>query len=345
VARELDILGGASIGGWLRRHKERHLAPAGAPCANCETPLAGAYCYTCGQLAEQFERSVWRLAYEVFEDFFHFDGRLFQTMPKLALRPGRLTRDYLDGKRAYQIPPLRMFLIVILVLFFAAGINMGATGKEAVNFNTATPAQKAQADAARAKAAAAVAADPSVPQAVKSALSRTQTETANKIDNDINVGIDNDKNPSAGGKWLRDHLKLLAAHREQFTMLLEERAHWVAIGMLPVAALILGFLFLFKKKRYYIFDHLIFTMHSLSFQGLLLSTVFLLDATNVPAIATTGGFLMFASPVHLFVHMRGTYQSSIFGTLLRMAVLWVFSVIGFSLLFMAMLWSSIAALG
>ena len=94
---------------------------------------------------------------EAFESFFHFDGRLFQTVPKLAIRPGRLTRDYLDGKRAYQIPPLRMFLIVILVLFFAAGVNMGATGKQAVNFNpVATPAQKAAADAASAKAAQSV---------------------------------------------------------------------------------------------------------------------------------------------------------------------------------------------
>ena len=112
-------------------------------------------------------------------------------------------------------------------------------------------------------------------------------------------------------------------NRREFTMLLEERAHWVAIGMLPVAALILGLLFVFQR-RFYLFDHLIFTMHSLSFQGLLLSTVFLLDATGVKR-DHLGRELrcMFASPVHLFVHMlRGTYKSSIFGfTLLRTMVL------------------------
>ena len=132
-------------------------------------------------------------------------------------------------------------------------------------------------------------------------------------------------------------------NRREFTMLLEERAHWVAIGMLPVAALILGLLFVFQR-RFYLFDHLIFTMHSLSFQGLLLSTIFLLDATGVSAIASGASLLMFASPVHLFVHMRGTYKSSIFGTLLRMVLLFILSVLAFVALFTALIWTSMAAL-
>jgi hypothetical protein len=336
VARELDLIGGLSIGGWLRRHKERHLAAIGTPCSNCETVLQGPYCYNCGQLAEGFERSIWHLGVEAFESFFHFDGRLFQTVPKLALQPGRLTRDYLDGKRAYQIPPLRMFLIVILVLFFAAGVNMGATGKQAVNFNSTpqTAAQQKAADVARAKAL----------QSLKSAGVVVKTLPASKVassldDSNINFGVDDDKHPPKGGAWLRDHLKLLKDHQAEFTMLLEERAHWVAIGMLPLAALILGLLFIFQR-RFYLFDHLIFTMHSLSFQGLLMSTIFLLDAANFGL----GGLLILASPVHLFVHMRGTYKSSIFGTLLRMALLWVFSVIAFSCLFMALIWTSLTAL-
>ncbi len=339
VARDFDLLGGASIGGWLRwRKKHETLAPVGTPCPNCETPLQGPYCYNCGQLAEQFERSIWHLGVEAFESFFHFDGRLFQTIPKLVLRPGRLTREYLDGKRAFQIPPLRMFLIVILVLFFAAGVNMGATGKQAVNFNAVPPtaAQKATADAARAKAA----------QSVKAALARVNAGADAKTGDDnvnVNLGDDKDAPSSAFGKWLKEHGKLVMQNRHEFTMLLEERAHWVAIGMLPIAALILGLLFVFQR-RFYLFDHLIFTMHSLSFQGLLLSTIFLLDALNVTVLSEVASWLSFAAPVHLFVHMRGAYKTSIFGTLLRMVLLWVFSVLGFVALFTALIWTSMAAL-
>jgi hypothetical protein len=336
VARDFDLLGGASLGGWLRwRKKHEHLAPVGSPCANCQTPLQGPYCYNCGQLAETFERSVWRLFVELFESFFHFDGRLFQTLPKLALRPGKLTRDYLDGKRAFQIPPLRMFLIVILVLFFAGGLNMHATGKQAVNFNTVTPAAKQKADVARAKAL----------QDLKSTGVNVKSLQAipGSGDNNINIGIDDGKTPASVNKWIRDHLKLIAQNRHEFTMLLEERAHWVAIGLLPIAALILGVLFVFQR-RFYLFDHLIFTMHSLSFQGLLFSTVFLLEAFNVGALTSVASMLPFLSPVHLFVHMRGTYKTSIFGTLLRMALLWLFSLVGFTLLFTALIWTSVTAL-
>ena len=126
-------------------------------------------------------------------------------------------------------------------------------------------------------------------------------------------------------------------------MVLEERAHWVAIGLLPVAALILGMLFVFQR-RFYLFDHLIFTMHSLSFQGLLFSTVFLLDAVGVTPLTEVASWLPFLSPVHLFVHMRGTYKSSIFGTLLRMALLWFFTVLAFTALFVALIWTSMTAL-
>jgi hypothetical protein len=218
-------------------------------------------------------------------------------------------------------------------LFFAGGLNMGATGKQAVNFNTAaSPAQKAAADAARAKAA----------QDVKTAMAQVKSETGasvNTNDNDVNFNIGDEKHPTGVNKWVRDHLLLIKNNQREFTMLLEERAHWVAIGMLPIAALILGLLFVFQR-RFYLFDHLIFTMHSLSFQGLLFSAMFLLDSLG----ASFGGLLIFASPVHLFVHMRGTYKSSVFGTLLRMFLLWLFSLVGFTALFLALIWTSVTAL-
>src|ERR1700748_2833280 len=106
--RELEVAAAASAGGWLR-WKEHHTLTPGTPCPNCETVLQGPYCYSCGQLAENFERSVWHLVVEGFESFFHFDGRFWRPLPNLAIHPGRLTREYLDGKRAFQIPPLRLF--------------------------------------------------------------------------------------------------------------------------------------------------------------------------------------------------------------------------------------------
>src|SRR6202042_2370768 len=100
--------------------------PVGSPCANCATPLMGPWCWKCGQAGEDFHRSIWRLIAEVFEGVFHLDGRVWTTLPALIWRPARLTRAYLDGHRAPQIPPFRLFLVVLVLVFFAGTLDHGS---------------------------------------------------------------------------------------------------------------------------------------------------------------------------------------------------------------------------
>ena len=75
-----------------------------------------------------------------------------------------------------------------------------------------------------------------------------------------------------------------------------------------------------------LFDHLIFSMHSLAFQGALISLAVLADT----------GWLLWAAPVHLFAHLRGVYRTGVAGTLLRMAVLFVASAVAFALLLLGL---------
>ncbi len=112
MAKEFDLIGLASVGGWLKWRRQHADIPPGTPCGNCGTELAGAYCHTCGQLAENFHKSIWHLFMEVLESFFHFDGRLWRTIPPLIYKPGELTHNFINGKRAYQVPPFRLFLEV-----------------------------------------------------------------------------------------------------------------------------------------------------------------------------------------------------------------------------------------
>ena len=101
------------------RRAAKHSLPIGTPCANCQTTLAGPWCYACGQRGEEYHRSIWKLAWEALEGLVDVDGRIWQTLPRLVLRPGKLTREYLDGHRAVQVPPFRIFLIALLIVFFA----------------------------------------------------------------------------------------------------------------------------------------------------------------------------------------------------------------------------------
>lgn len=339
-APELEAVALDAIAGEAKR-ASRHALPLGAPCPNCATPLAGPWCHHCGQKGEEYHRSIWRLVAEAFEGLTHFDGRFWNTLPRLVFRPGTLTHEYLEGHRASQIPPFRMFLVVLLLVFFAGGIAVGRSG---VNLNTPpdpnnpemtktmTPAERAQyaEGMANVRAALADSAAATNDADVKAAVAKAEAaKAAGKSSMDINLG-DPKKN-----RWLKQHIRAAIDRPETFFVAMEEWGHRFAILLLPIAALMLTVLFAFRKGVF-VFDHVIFSMHSLSFVGLLLSTIFLVG------IWWSGvWWLLWAAPVHLFVHMRGTYRTGVFGTLARMFLLFagtsvVVTLLGIGLLFVGL---------
>ncbi len=83
-------------------------------CLNCGTVLQGPFCHYCGQPDKNFMRFFPVLLRELLEDFLDFDSRFMRTMKPLLFKPGKLTRDYLDGRRFRRggvsfIPPPWVF--------------------------------------------------------------------------------------------------------------------------------------------------------------------------------------------------------------------------------------------
>ncbi len=304
MERELETAAAASAGGWLRWRKH-HAVALGTPCANCGAALQGPYCHQCGQLGEDFHRSIGHLLTEGLESLFHFDGRIWRTLPQLVRNPGKLTRDYLDGRRAFQIPPLRMFLVVLLLVFFCGGLDRH---NDATNLVVVDAKNRSV---------------HTLPTDGKSDEKEWRTELRREIGGED--GVAGAKGPVVD--WFVDRVVKVRANPEQFTMVLESWAHRLAVLMLPIGALLLAGLFAFQR-RFFIFDHVIFTMHSLSFQGLLVSAFFLVALVSPPLAA----LLLLAAPAHLFVHMRGVYGASVPGTLVRMVVLFAGSLLAFAAL-------------
>ena len=89
-------------------------------CLNCGTQLTGQYCGQCGQRALSRFISIWELLRDAFGDLFELDSRLWRTLAPLLARPGLLTKDYLEGRRARYMPPFRMYLVLSLLFFVVA---------------------------------------------------------------------------------------------------------------------------------------------------------------------------------------------------------------------------------
>lgn len=110
-------------------------------CANCGEPLQGAFCHRCGQSAHDPVRSFGHAVEEVFESFWHLDGRIFRTLRAL-LAPGRLALDYLAGHRVAYVAPLRLFVVLSVLTFFVArlAVHVGPADHDgpASATNTAT---------------------------------------------------------------------------------------------------------------------------------------------------------------------------------------------------------------
>lgn len=113
------------------------LTPTGLPaaaCANCDAALRGQYCANCGQRARSRMISLWELVREASDVLTSLDSRLWRTLGLLMFRPGFLTEDYLLGRRARYIPPLRLFIGCSLLFFFllAIGARYGLEGEVVV---------------------------------------------------------------------------------------------------------------------------------------------------------------------------------------------------------------------
>jgi hypothetical protein len=91
-----------------------------ARCENCGAAVSGRYCATCGQRLEPPLHSLWHFSRTATEDLTHADSRLWRTLGALLFRPGYLTREFLAGRRARYLPPVRLYLVVSVVFFLWA---------------------------------------------------------------------------------------------------------------------------------------------------------------------------------------------------------------------------------
>ncbi len=86
-------------------------------CPNCGALLDGPYCAQCGQKAEGRITPLWHMLNEALEAVFELDLRVLRTLPKFLFLPGRLTKEYIHGRRRRYLRPFRLYLFTTFALF------------------------------------------------------------------------------------------------------------------------------------------------------------------------------------------------------------------------------------
>jgi hypothetical protein len=359
----------------LARVKRKGAPPPGATCANCGAPLHGHYCHDCGQSADHRHRSILHLIWEALEATFELDGRLWRTLPALFFRPGKLARDYIDGRVARHVPPFRTFLVALLLFIFAAEhathelTAADAQRKAAHAAVMATPQgraaevakRRAEAEKDLAESLREAATDRAeglkepdrkpdrVQRAYDKDVARAQTRhtaalaradaIAKGAPDDV-VTFNDTTGSKAADTWWKRGIKKAVANPDYYWSVTFEWGHRVAIVLLPIVGLSLALVYR-KRREIFIYDHLLVAMNLLSF-------TFLTNAAGLMLpfswMGWWFGFIALWTPVNLFQTLRGAYRSSILGAALKTLVVWWITVFSFSVLLTGLLVLAVAQL-
>lgn len=292
-----------------------------ANCLNCGSKLLGPYCFDCGQHAH-----VHRTLSAFFHDFahgvLHFEGKIFRTLPLLALKPGELTRRYIDGQRASFVSPIALFLFCVFFMFAVVGLT---TNTSKVSANASHQLQKDQQklsvlQSQRAGATGPVAAK--LDHKISDLKDEMTTLEAVK-EGKVNANFD-----LTGGflSHFNEPLKNAAKNPELLFYKLKTNAYKFSWALIPISVPFVWLLFPFSR-RFRLYDHTVFVTYSLCFMMLLLAASSLVGLAS-DSIASLAWFV---PPVHMYRQLRGTYGVSNAGAIWRTGLLVIFAFIAISL--------------
>lgn len=91
---------------------------------NCGHPFTGheKYCPECGQKNKGSKITFSSFLKEVFNGFISLDAKVWTTLVPLLIKPGKVSRDFIEGKRARYSNPFQFYLTVSILFFIMLGL-------------------------------------------------------------------------------------------------------------------------------------------------------------------------------------------------------------------------------
>lgn len=337
-------------------------------CLNCGTEVVGRYCHVCGQENIETKESFLGLTKHFVYDVIHFDGNFFHTLFLLFKRPGKVAKEYCQGKRASYLHPIRMYLFTSAVFFLVFFSTKKADIIERDQNATLTSVERTELineykrDLKK---------DPNDTVA-KRALVLLQDSSKTLSGRSINT-LDQKQVFSMAGHYKSVHeydstqktlpeakrdgwfIRAFRQRAIKFNHEYEGRADegirifwedflhklpYVLFMSLPFFAFILKLLYI-RRKNFYYSDHAVFTLYHYVFTFILLLLTF--GVTALQSVWKSGlltflyAVLLLAWPVYLFMEMRYFYGQSRKKTLLKFFLLNFFGIITLLLLFLVFL--------
>ncbi|WP_295224854.1 DUF3667 domain-containing protein [uncultured Brevundimonas sp.] len=332
-------------------------AHAHGVCSDCGAETSGNFCANCGQ-PTHVHRSLLHLGEELLHGVMHFDARIWRTLPLLWLNPGKLTREWVEGKRTRYVSPLAIFLFTLFVMFFALSFAPHPESKtEGAEMAERIASQRvglAEAEKAlvQIRAESGAQPDPTMQMAInagqklvddrRAALARLEVEQREGRPDGLKPGSwQAGIKDMATGEGGETKLKVMGKDAEKeghgigATVLkklqnpdlavykLQQTMYKFAFLLVPLSIPFVALLFLWKRG-FTLYDHGVFVLYSLTFMAMLLMLMVIAGTFWGTFGLVVINLAALSIPVHMFAQMKGAYSLSWFSALWRTIALLVF---------------------
>jgi hypothetical protein len=329
-------------------------------CLNCGTELSGDYCHACGQKAH-IHRTLTAFWHDLAHGVMHLDGKLWQTLPMLAWRPGELTRRYAHGERAKFVSPMALFLFSVFLMFAVFSLIGGPVLNSTTGVQgTTTGVTRAEGEIGQAlresraelkelqDERARRIADRRTTADIDSAIRTKQKEIAieermvrgfiPERDAVATIDASGDSNivlySGAEGvnAWFNDAYRKAKQNPKLLLYKLQANAYKFSWLLIPISIPLVWLLFLHRRRyrQFTAYDHTVFVTYSIAFMSLAAIALSLLRPLGLP-----GGIALLAilivPPVHIYRQLKGAYGLSRASALWRTVALIVLSLIALAL--------------
>jgi len=267
-------------------------------CSNCDFNFTEAdnYCPVCGQKNHELKIPLKHLIEEFIESTLHLDTKIFVTLKYLLFSPGKLSKEYNEGRRVKFIAPVRLYIIISFLFFFLLNIYTPKNTHSEQNSN------------AKKNSAAINLTISDIRTNDLMGLSEAQRDSLIRV-----KGIEK----STFNKYLVLQLyKIANGGMGEFVHSFIKNISYMMFVLMPSFALLL--FFSFKRQTNYFIESLIVSVHFHCFIFLFMS--FFVLITLVKTI-----FFIFLTPLivslYLFFMLRNYYGRKIFTTLWKTAAI------------------------
>lgn len=335
----------------MSRHHERKEKD----CLNCGTVVHGRFCHLCGQENIEPKESFWHMVMHFFNDITHFDGKFFVTLKDLLFKPGFLSAEYMKGRRASYLHPIRMYVFtsaIFFLIFFAV-----REPKDIIRFEGEVPYTMGKRDTILQQVREKLANDPANFNLQTQLSILSDTSKPVKYSDLLPYADDFNAIGTFGGKyktkkeydsmqkalpagqrdgwlkrvWNRRATEYNEKYRYQRAMSMEKTSKailhqlpYLLFVSLPIFALLLKLLYI-RRKNYYYADHGVFSIHHYIFSFILLLFLMLIDQLDDVTGWRIWGYIILLTnlvwAVYLYIALKRFYRQGWIKTFFKFLLL------------------------